>query len=61
MANRYALIVKNKVIKIILSDTDLTAKRLPPMLQCIFAPDEIGVGWTWDGVNWTAPTNTLQE
>lgn len=39
-----------------------TFKWTPPEgIVCIPAPDEIGIGWTWDGSNWTAPVVQTEE
>jgi hypothetical protein len=56
MVIRYAMIRDGVVENVSLWDGD-TFKWTPPEgIVCIPAPDEIGIGWSWDGVNWTAPT-----
>jgi len=36
-------------------DGDLNRWQPPEGIVCIPAPDEIGIGWSWDGQNWTTP------
>ena len=48
--------VKNGVVEnVSLWDGDTNKWQPPEGITCIPAPDEIGIGWTWDGSNWTAP------
>jgi hypothetical protein len=48
--------VKNGVVEnVSLWDGDTNKWQPPEGITCIPAPDEIGIGWTWDGANWTAP------
>jgi hypothetical protein len=55
MVIRYAMIRDGVVENVSLWDGD-TFKWTPPEgIVCIPAPDEIGIGWTWDGENWAAP------
>jgi hypothetical protein len=42
-------------------DGDLAKWQPPEGIVCIPAPDDIGIGWTWDGANWgsiVAPTDS---
>ena len=56
--------IKDGVVEnVSLWDGDTNKWQPPEGITCIPAPDEIGIGWTWDGVNWVAPViidnNTL--
>jgi len=48
--------IKNGVVEnVSLWDGDTNKWQPPEGITCIPAPDEIGIGWTWDESNWTAP------
>jgi hypothetical protein len=55
MVIRYAMIRDGVVENVSLWDGDLNRWQPPEGIVCIPAPDEIGIGWSWDGQNWIAP------
>lgn len=55
MVIRYAMIRDGVVENVSLWDGNMSTWQPPEDIICIPAPDEIGIGWTWDGKNWTAP------
>ena len=55
MVIRYAMIRNGVVENVSLWDGDLNRWQPPEGIDCIPAPDHIGIGWTWDGENWIEP------
>ena len=55
MVIRYAMIRNGVVENVSLWDGDLLKWQPPEGITCIPAPDEIGIGWIWDGSSWAAP------
>ena len=55
MVIRYAMIRDGVVENVSLWDGDLNKWTPPEGIDCIPAPDEIGIGWSWDGQNWIEP------
>lgn len=47
---RYAIISGNVVTNTIVADADFAAT-----IGAVELPEYAGIGWTYDGVNWTAP------
>ena len=61
MIIRYAMIRNGVVENVSLWDGDLAKWQPPEGIVCIPAPDDVGIGWTWDGANWgsiVAPTDS---
>lgn len=54
-AIRYAMIKDGIVQNICLWDGDTTKWTPPEGMIVIPAPDNVGIGWTYDGANWAAP------
>ena len=52
---RWAHIKAGVVDNISLWDGDISRWPPPSDVQMVVAPDHIGVGWSYDGVDWTAP------
>ena len=61
MAN-YAVIQNDKVINIIVADSKEIAEQVTN-LTCIEYTEEnnAGIGWTWDGNNFTNPMAVVEE
>lgn len=55
MSNRYALIENNVVVNVCLWDGHLHTWQPPEHLDAVLAPDEIAIGWRWDGSEWLPP------
>ena len=55
MSSRYAMILNGKVDNICLWDGDTKKWQPPEAYICIPAPDNIGIGWTYDGNTWAEP------
>lgn len=52
---RYAMIKNGVVENISLWDGDTTRWQPPEGVLTIPAPDNVGVGWTYDGETWSKP------
>ena len=60
-AIRYAMIRDGKVENISLWDGDTTRWQPPEDMLVIPAPDHVGVGWGYDGSNWSEPVPVPPE
>ncbi len=47
---RYAILNGNKVENVIVADAEFAAN-----VGAVACPDEVGIGWTFDGASWAAP------
>jgi hypothetical protein len=55
MVIRYAIIRNGVVENVHLWDGDLSKWQPPEGTISIPAPDDIGIGWSWEGENWIEP------
>jgi hypothetical protein len=60
-AIRYAMIKDGIVQNISLWDGDTTRWQPPEDMLVIPAPDHIGMGWSYDGENWSEPVPAPPE
>jgi len=58
---RYAMIKDGIVQNISLWDGDTTRWQPPEDMLVIPAPDHIGMGWSYDGENWSEPVSAPPE
>lgn len=52
---RWAHIKNGLVDNVSLWDGDVSRWTPPEDVNMVPAPDFVGIGWTYDGVDWTAP------
>lgn len=59
MSDRYALVNQetNTVENVILWDGDTRNWTPPEGVIAILAPDEVGIGWKYEGGAWVAPVS----
>lgn len=55
MAERWAMIKDAVVINVCLWDGDTNTWRPPEDIEMQPAPDDVGIGWGWDGSAFTPP------
>lgn len=55
MVERWAMIKDGTVVNVCLWDGDTSTWSPPPGIVMQPAPDDVGIGWQWDGENWTPP------
>jgi len=51
---RYAMIV-DQVVENVCEWDGITPWTPPANTQAVLCPDDVGIGWTYDGVTWAAP------
>jgi hypothetical protein len=60
MIERWAMI-RDGIVENVCNWDGLTTTWQPPDgVQMQQAPDHVGIGWTYDGVDWTAPPEPTQ-
>lgn len=60
MQARYVIIERGEVVNIFLWD-GITPWAPPDKVLCLACPDHVGIGWTYDGQNWSPPAQAPQE
>jgi hypothetical protein len=55
MTERWAMISDGVVVNVCRWDGDLNTWQPPEGIVMQPAPDNVGIGWTWDGENWSPP------
>lgn len=57
MVERWAMVLNGIVENICLWDGNATTWQPPEIYTMVVAPDGVGIGWSWDGTNFSPPTD----